>query len=107
MIRVTVTKHHGTYTQLVCDGHAGFAEYGSDIVCAACSMLILNTINGLDAITHTKMDVQSEESGHIEVTSREELNDREMVLLDAMILGLTQVRKEYGNSYLKFYIKEV
>jgi uncharacterized protein YsxB (DUF464 family) len=53
------------------------------------------------------MDVQSEESGHIEVTFREELNDREMVLLDAMILGLTQVRKEYGNSYLKFYIKEV
>ncbi len=107
MIRVTVTKHHGSYTGLMCDGHAGFAEYGNDIVCAACSMLVINTINALDAITHTRMEVVSEESGHLEVTFLQELNDREMVLLDTMILGLTQVRKEYGNSYLKFYIKEV
>ena len=97
MIRVTVTKHHGTYTGIVCDGHAGFSEYGTDIVCAACSMLVINTINSLDAITHTAMDV----------VFQKRLDDRELVLLDAMILGLTQVRKEYGKSYLKFYIKEV
>ncbi|MBQ1598285.1 MAG: ribosomal-processing cysteine protease Prp [Candidatus Weimeria sp.] len=107
MIRVTVTKHHGTYTGIVCDGHAGFSEYGTDIVCAACSMLVINTINSLDAITHTAMDVVSEESGHLEVVFQKRLDDRELVLLDAMILGLTQVRKEYGKSYLKFYIKEV
>jgi len=29
------------------DGHAGFAEYGQDIVCAALSMLSINTINSI------------------------------------------------------------
>ena len=32
-------------------GHAGFAEEGSDIVCSAVSMLVINTINCIEEFT--------------------------------------------------------
>lgn len=32
----------GKYWQIVCDGHAGYAEFGSDVVCAAVSTIIVS-----------------------------------------------------------------
>ena len=44
MISVTVYKDRNNhYTGFRCDGHAGYAELGEDIVCSAVSVLTLNT----------------------------------------------------------------
>ena len=34
-----------------CVGHAGFARFGQDIVCAGISILVQNTINSIQAYT--------------------------------------------------------
>ena len=42
-------------------GHAGYAEPGQDIVCAAVSALVINTINAIEAFTED--DFASHDSG--------------------------------------------
>ena len=48
-------------------GHAGYAEEGEDIVCAAISVLVINTMNSIEALTDTKASLDTdEEEGYIE-----------------------------------------
>ena len=51
MITVTVSKKNSSYTEFVSRGHAGYAEEGQDIICAAVSALIISTVNSLETLT--------------------------------------------------------
>ena len=48
MICITVTESDGEYISVESDGHAGYAEEGQDIICAAVSALIVNTVNSVE-----------------------------------------------------------
>ena len=51
MINITVKKRNGSYLDFLSRGHAGYAEEGQDIVCAAVSALIITTVNSLEKFT--------------------------------------------------------
>ena len=53
MITITVKKRNGNYLEFVSKGHAGYAEEGQDIVCAAVSVLVINTVNSLRGVLQT------------------------------------------------------
>jgi uncharacterized protein YsxB (DUF464 family) len=58
MIKVRIVKKNNIIESISCIGHAGYAEYGKDIVCAAFSTMIITTINQIinideDAISYT------------------------------------------------------
>ena len=55
MIRVTVykTRRH-EYAGFDLSGHAGYEEAGHDIVCAAVSALVINTVNSVEQFTDDK-----------------------------------------------------
>lgn len=42
MIQVIVKKQNGNITGFHMEGHAGYADRGSDIVCASISVLAIN-----------------------------------------------------------------
>ena len=65
MTTITITKSSdGSYKQIECNGHAGFAQFGEDIVCAAISVLTINTINSVEKFTDDKiLTSQNEEKG--------------------------------------------
>ena len=109
MTTVTIIKSkNGEYKEVICSGHAGFAQAGEDIVCSAISMLVINTINSLDRLTRTQIKVHSEEvSGLITFRLLNEPDEGGKLLLDSMILGLQSVVAEYGKKYLKLKFKEV
>ena len=44
MITITVKKRNGNYLEFVSKGHAGYAEEGQDIVCAAVSVLVITAM---------------------------------------------------------------
>ena len=50
MIRVTLHRKDEIITGFECTGHAGFAEEGSDIVCAAVSILTTTCVNALETV---------------------------------------------------------
>ena len=97
------------YRGFTCDGHAGFAKYGEDIVCAAISVLVINTINSLEQITREQMEVESDEdAGTIRCRFvNQPLKETSKALMDSLVLGLTQVEKQYGKKYCKLTFEEV
>ena len=47
MIKVRILKKNNIIESIHCNGHAGYADYGKDIVCASFSTMIIVTINGI------------------------------------------------------------
>lgn len=109
MTTVTIIKSkNGEYKRVTCEGHAGYADAGSDIVCCAISILVINTINSLDELTGAQMEVDSDaDKGFIECRFTESLDEGSTLLLDSMVLGLQSVVSEYGKKYLKLKFREV
>ena len=93
------------YKGFAISGHAGYAESGRDIVCAAVSALAINTVNSIEKFTED--DIRAEEkNGLLKVKFTGNLSKESILLMDAMLLGLQGV--EDGNKkYLKIIFKEV
>ncbi len=110
MIQITFHKTRtGDYQGFICSGHAGYAAYGEDIVCAAVSALVINTINSLEEITGEEMEVTAEEnSGLIRCFfARQPLKETSRVLIDSLVLGLTRIEEQYGKKHCRLHFKEV
>ena len=61
MINITVKKRKGSYLDFLSKGHAGYAEEGQDIVCAAVSALIITTVNSLEKFTEEQIEAEADE----------------------------------------------
>ena len=108
MVTVTIFKHQDQYKGFVFDGHAGFAKKGKDIVCAAISILVINTYNSIEQFTDDGFSgAASPDGGHIEMTFTDENSSELTLLLNSMLLGLKEIEKKYGSKYIKLQFKEV
>lgn len=128
MISITIYKDKMQhYQELTCEGHAGFGYRGQDVICAAVSMLVINTINGIERFTSdaftldTWSDEQQpvkkrrffakgnepEEKNHINLIFTETPSKEAALLMDVLVQGLTEMQKEYGDTYMTVHIKEV
>ena len=47
MITVTIHRSNDSYAGFKVVGHAGYAEEGYDIICAAVSVLVVNAVNSM------------------------------------------------------------
>ncbi len=104
MIRVKVYKsNEGKIRGFKCSGHAGYAYSGEDIVCAAVSMLVINTINSIEKfIPEESFSVKTdEESGLIECRFDKDPSEKAELLLKSMVFGLETVEKNYESKYVK------
>ncbi len=105
MIRAEVLKDkEGCYVSFSCKGHAGYADKGSDIVCSAVSLLVINTANSIEKLTGNHFKAVKDDSIRMEFP--EGLDEKGRLLMDAMILGLEQMAEKY-DSYVDLIIKEV
>ena len=89
-------------------GHAGYAEEGEDIVCAAISILTINTMNAIETFTDADVSLETDdESGFIEYRVDEPTKETSL-LLDTMVLGLqTMVDDENYTEYIDLLFEEV
>ena len=108
MTSITVIKEDDRVLAFTCNGHAGYADMSEDIVCAAISILVLNTINSIEVLTDTVPITElDEETGYIHCSFEDDITDEAALLIDAMILGLSQIQEQYGTKYIDVKIKEV
>jgi len=96
MTTVVIFKSKDSYRGFTCTGHAGFAAFGKDIVCASVSVLVINTLNAIEKFAGEKAEVKAED-GIIECHFPNEINDRTKLLLDTMLMGLKDIEKNYGK----------
>ncbi len=108
MIEVKICKHKGYYRSLSFKGHAGYAEAGSDIVCAAVSMLVINTANAVEGLTDNRIEgTEDKENGAICFEFPDPPDEKGRLLIDAMLMGLKDVQKQYGKRFIKLIFEEV
>ncbi|RLK62974.1 ribosomal-processing cysteine protease Prp [Atopobacter sp. AH10] len=87
-----------------CQGHALFAPYGEDIVCAAVSSLCIATVNSLEALVglDSQVTVQAVDEGLLKVRLPENLTEQQVhdsqLLLDHLYLALVQIADEYPKQ---------
>ena len=91
-------------------GHAGYAEAGSDIVCAAISALTQSTLNGLKNILKAPVMFDVDEDGaFIEVSLTPEAEEvmirQAQLLLLTLQEGLQAIQREYPRN-LRIIFKE-
>ena len=107
MIKVVLTtKEDVVFYKLKATGHAGFAEAGSDIVCAAFSALTINFVNSVETYTKDKIEYDSHD-GFIEFEFVAGISPESSLLSRSYLLGIKELEKEYGNRYIKIQSKEV
>ncbi len=89
-------------------GHAGYAEYGQDVVCAAVSVLALNMANSVERFTkdHFEGSVR-EDGGMFSFFFPDSMSSESQLLMKSLILGLESIRDEYGAEYINFRFREV
>jgi uncharacterized protein YsxB (DUF464 family) len=106
MITITVKKRNGVYESFESRGHAGYAQEGEDIICAAVSALIINTVNSIESFTEDALDV-AEDDGYVSFHFVKGCGERSMLLMDSLLLGLTQIENSYQKQYLRVKVREV
>ncbi len=102
MITISVYKNaDGKLIGFRSTGHAGFAESGQDIVCAAVSALIINTVNSIETFTSDTFDIK-EDVGMVDFKIISNPGNDSTLLLNSLFLGLNGIREDYGKQYIKF-----
>lgn len=95
MTRITILAEKGSYKGFICEDHSGYAEEGSDIVCAAVSVLTINTINSITELTGTEMDIETdEENAVIRAFFREKPSKEAGLFVQSLILGVKSIEQD-------------
>jgi uncharacterized protein YsxB (DUF464 family) len=103
MIKITIYKSaDNLITGFKMLGHADYAEKGSDIVCAAVSALVINTINSIEQFTSDTFDIkQDEDKGLIEFHMVSPISNNGNLLLSSLAFGLYGIAEEYTDEYIR------
>ncbi len=109
MICITVYKNREQdYTAFRCMGHAGYAVSGEDIVCAAVSVLVINTINSVEQLVSDRFQLVTDaDTGQIDFSLKEGYSEHSLLLLRSLVLGLQGIQKNYGKKYVSLTFEEV
>ena len=99
MIRVTLHRRGELITGFECAGHAGFAEAGSDIVCAAVSILTTTCANALESVAGCKPTVKAA-PGKMTVALPDGSGHDAQVILQTLRQGLRDLAEEYSRYIL-------
>ena len=99
MIRVTLRWKGDEIVSFECKGHAGFAEAGQDIVCAAVSILTTTCVNALETVAGVKPETTAE-SGLMLISLPRNAGHDAQVILQTLRQGLRDLADEYSQYVL-------
>ncbi|MCZ0756664.1 ribosomal-processing cysteine protease Prp [Anoxybacillus sp. J5B_2022] len=103
MIHVEVERtDDGKIAAFTMSGHAQFAKRGQDIVCAGASAVSFGSINAIIALTNVKPRItQGEKGGYLRcelpVVEDAQIDEKVQLLLEAMLVSLQTIEKDYGK----------
>ena len=103
MIDIRYTQHDIHITSLEISGHAGSAESGKDLVCAAVSGITFGLLNALDELTDVKKMTVGDNLIQVKVDNPTAESD---LLLSAGIIQLKTVQQQ-NQRFIKIKKMEV
>lgn len=90
MIKISLLKD-----QIIIKGHANYAEYGNDIVCASVSSIAITTINAILRFDSNNISY-IEKDGYLEINIINHTKEVD-ILLTNMIELFKELEKQYKN----------
>ena len=110
MTRITIYKSsskNGDIVGFKSEGHSGYARSGKDIVCAATSALVINTINSIEKFTEANCTTTVDDKNAIISMMVESNESKEsLVLLQSLELGLSEIARD-NPKYISITFEEV
>ena len=111
MIEIEILKVNNNLESVSINGHANSAEYGSDIICAAVSVLSQSIVNGMIKSLDGREDFFSlSDDGRIKIDIPKDGNDIQKIklqtLADVLEINFDDLSKTY-NEYINLEVKEV
>ena len=105
MIQVDFTVQNGLVTGFSVSGHSGYAEEGSDIVCAAVSSATLMAANTVTDVMGLNCSVTVEE-GQMRLALSKNEAVQAQVILNGLLLHIDNLRENYAD-FIDLKISEV
>lgn len=110
MIRIVAWRdEQSRWVGFSATGHSGYAEEGSDIVCAAVSTLTITCVNSLEALLGVTPQIRGGENGRLEalvtIPEDEQTARGVQLLFDSLMLGLKEIAGDWPK-YVKLSIQE-
>ncbi len=91
MIKVKVNKN-----TIVITGHANYADYGKDIVCASCSSIVITSINACLRIEEKSLEYKEEKNKlTINILSN---NNTVLLIMENMLAMLKELALTYKEN---------
>lgn len=91
MIKVNITEK-----KITIKGHAGYDEYGRDIVCASLSSIAITTINAILAIDNTAINYEQKKDELIINVLKN--NKYTKILLNNMVSLFNELASQYEEN---------
>lgn len=106
MIKVVIKKREDEVPYFFeVSGHAGYADPGKDIVCAAISALTITFANSMEALTEDHVTIIENTKQNVITIDLPSIREGKasaelLVLAKSLYLGITQVNEEYEHKYI-------
>lgn len=108
MVNIEILKKDGNYFSVKSCGHADYADYGYDIVCAGVSVLTQTLYFYLLDLGFTDKEIESEQDeGYLLIKLKNNYKDAKVqTAFEYMLKGLEILQNQY-MEYIKIDIMEV
>lgn len=94
MIKVRISKKNNIIESIKCNGHAGYDEYGKDIVCASFSTMIITTINAI-------LEIDEKAISYTDTNNLEIINIKKDNITNSLLNNLVNMIYELKENYDK------
>ena len=108
MIKIKFFKNNNIFVGFECLGHAGYSNYGNDIVCASVSTVTQSTVLGLQKVCKVNVDVTIDDNkGYMKVDIPERLDGKNQEQVNVLLETLYLTIEDLNEGYPKYISMEV
>ena len=95
MIKVILTKKDDNVNKVIINGHAGYDDFGKDIVCAAVSSTVITSVNSCLTIDNESISYEDKNGLDIKVLKDDDIITK---IINVMITNLYELEKAYPKN---------
>ncbi len=82
------------------EGHAGYADEGYDIICAAVSVVTQGMVNATELLTSADIIYEAADSGLLKFKFDTKPGHDAKLLFESMLLAIQDIEEQYGKEFL-------
>ena len=95
MISVRIVRKNNIIESIHCNGHAGYADYGKDIVCSSFSTMIITTINAILEFDKNAISYTDNNNLNIINIKKDNITNR---LLENLVHMINELKENYDKN---------